>query len=87
MTGASRMYGASRGMGLLPKTFQGSLVRRNLVSPTVGGGRVSASNFASSSIRNSIDNISTPEDIPQYKNLFGDGLQLGLKISYKIINN
>ncbi len=28
--------------------------------------------------------ISTPEDIPQYKNLFGDGLQLGLKISYKI---
>ena len=60
MTGASRMYGASRGMGLLPKKFQGSLVRRNLVSPTVGGGRVSASNFASSSIRNSIDNISTP---------------------------
>ena len=60
MTGASRMYGASRGMGLLPKKFQGSLVRRNLLSPTVGGGRVSASNFASSSIRNSIDNISTP---------------------------
>ena len=28
--------------------------------------------------------ISTPEDIPQYKNLFGDGLQIGLKISYKI---
>ncbi len=28
--------------------------------------------------------ISTPEDTPQYKNLFGDGLQLGLKISYKI---
>ena len=60
MTGASRMYGASRGMGLMPKTFQGSLVRRNLLSPTVGGGSVSASNFASSFIRNSIDNISTP---------------------------
>ena len=60
MTGASRMYGASRGIGLMPKTFQGSLVSRNLLSPTVGGGSVSASNFASSSIRNSIDNISTP---------------------------
>ncbi len=28
--------------------------------------------------------ISTPTDISLYKNLFGDGTQLGLKISYKI---
>jgi len=28
--------------------------------------------------------ISTPEDISQYKNLFGDGSQLGLDLSYKI---
>ncbi|UVK83398.1 glucose-1-phosphate thymidylyltransferase RfbA [Pseudomonas sichuanensis] len=26
--------------------------------------------------------ISTPQDLPQYKNLFGDGRQFGLKISY-----
>ena len=28
--------------------------------------------------------ISTPEDTPQYKNLFGDGSQLGLDIAYKV---
>ena len=28
--------------------------------------------------------ISTPEDIPHYKKLFGDGSQLGLELSYKI---
>jgi len=27
--------------------------------------------------------ISTPEDIPSFKNIFGDGSRLGLKISYK----
>jgi len=28
--------------------------------------------------------ISTPEDTPQYKNLFGDGSQLGLDLAYKV---
>jgi len=28
--------------------------------------------------------ISTPEDIPLYENLFGDGSHLGLKLSYKV---
>ena len=28
--------------------------------------------------------ISTPEDTPQYKNLFGDGFQLGLNLAYKV---
>ena len=28
--------------------------------------------------------ISTPEDTPQYKNIFGDGFQLGLDLSYKV---
>ncbi|MCP4634309.1 MAG: glucose-1-phosphate thymidylyltransferase RfbA [candidate division Zixibacteria bacterium] len=28
--------------------------------------------------------ISTPKDLPQFKNLFGDGSQLGLKISYAV---
>ena len=28
--------------------------------------------------------ISTPRDLPSFKNLFGDGSQLGIKISYKV---
>ena len=28
--------------------------------------------------------ISTPEDTPQYKNIFGDGSQLGLNVAYKV---
>ena len=27
--------------------------------------------------------ISTPKDLPNFKNLFGDGSQIGLKLSYK----
>ena len=31
--------------------------------------------------------ISTPRDLPSFKNLFGDGSQLGIKISYKVQPN
>ena len=65
--GASKIAGASKvaagsKIGIMPKTFGGYLTRRDIVSSLTGGsgdgGRgVSASNFASSSLRSRISNI------------------------------